>query len=183
MVNWKSCTCGGCLCLLCLIFDIRSIKNHIDQSQEWRWYSILLAISHGITRQLFSNISLRTTSAARARCIASLSWSQAFFRADPMFFWTVRSVSLLSLNLFFSLVLWIRLSKVTPICSSLSLYSLTKSLSLRTADCSHHYSHSPRIPLALQRLFHACKPPLHHYPLVRLVWLCCTMHRDIDCDI
>ena len=96
--------------------------------------------------KFFSKISSHTTSAARARCIASLSWSQAIFGADPMFFWNVRRVSLpfewalnsgnSAISLFFSLVLWIRPLTVTPRCPSLSLNSWTKSVSLKTAALS-----------------------------------------------
>ena len=93
-----------------------------------------------------SNISLRTTWAARTKCMASLSWSQAFLRAGPMSFWNAKRTSLpseLSLrsgsaesSLSFSLVVWIRFFTVTPNCSSLALYSWAMSVSLKVGAMS-----------------------------------------------
>ena len=138
------CTGCGILSLLTLSLHVWhyciSTASKLKELHLWRlslsalfgvWYSIhqescwpkprVKVVQHpsgnqpGMTRQFFSNIYLRTSSAARARCIASLSWSQAFFRADPMFFWNMISVSLPSewalnsgssaISLFFSLVL------------------------------------------------------------------------------
>ena len=92
-----------------------------------------------------SNISRRTTCAALARCMASLSklsCSHAFLIASPISLSNVRSTlhhSLHSLrsgktdnNLAFSLVLCIRPSTAAPNCSRRALYVLARSASLNT---------------------------------------------------
>ena len=72
----------------CLIFDPEScwLKPRVKVVQH--------PSGNQSNEENFLNISLRNTSAACARCRASLLWSQAFFRADQMYFWNMRRVSL-----------------------------------------------------------------------------------------
>ena len=121
---------NSCIGELSLMLDVWAIENHVHQSKQRLWHSILLelCLNDPSNENFFSNISLRTTCAARAKCIASLSWSQAFLIAVEISSSNERITSLpcehafrsgiTDISLFFSLDVCIRFSVVTPSCFS-----------------------------------------------------------------